>query len=470
MHPLVDVKRATAVGMATLVLLMLSAQSAVAAGLFLAPPGVRPLAQGGAFVAGASGVDALAYNPAGIGMGKPQALIEAGLPLHHTLYRRQVYGDGATLPTVEGVGLGMPSPALGVVHGLGLLPGLTFGLGLFADYPLMQNWPEELDDGEPAPQRYAVYNYRGTAMMKGALAAAYHLDGYGSIGVSVQVLAGTFASEMTASICDGVICTQPENPDYDAVIQMSARDIVVPGVQLGIVGTPLPWLRLAASWESGYRVEQEAALRIRLPRASIFDNAGLDPQEPRGTVKLRLPMQLRAGVEVLREGLGRLELAWVYEPWSVHDRIEVDSRGTVVRGVTALGDYPMGVVQLERGFRDTFSLRLGGELLPGLKAAPGLVLRGGLAWEPSAVADEYLTAMTVDLDKLIAAVGAGYTVGVVTIDVTYAHVFFASTVVTDSKVLQINPTRPPWQGRTPIGNGAYAARADIFAMAVRVGL
>ncbi len=441
---------------------------AQAAGLYLAPRGVRPLARAGAYVAGAEDAHALAYNPAGLLL--DDLVIDVALGRHTTDYRRVVYADSAPEAVVQGKGLGLPSPTIGASHGFGLMEGLTFGMALLADYPLLQNWPTETEAGAPAPQRYGLLDYRGTLVSKLALGAAYSPVEWLRIGVGVQVFFGTFAATTTASNCDGAICTQPENPDYDATIQMVARDILAPGWQLGVIATPAPWLKLGLAYESGYTIDQEAELHVRLPSAPLYDDAYLDPAVPKGRVKLELPMTVRAGAELRDEALGRVELAFVWEPWSVHDVMRVETGGAMVRDLQALDDYAFGAVDVKRGFRDTWSLRLGGELFLGELVAQGLTARGGVAYEPSAVPPEYLTAMGVDLDKLIVGLGAAYQMDGWSLEATYAHVFMETVSVRDSRVLQVSATRPPWDGRTPIGNGDYAARADLFGIGMRLDL
>jgi len=445
-----------------LALIFAAAPPALAAGMFLAPRGVRPLARAGAFVAGADDVNALSYNPAGLAFAHGSALLDAGLPFHRTQYRRKASGAPED---VYGEGLGLPSPTLGATQPLRLVPGLVLGAGVGADYPLMQNWPTALDDGSPAPQRYAIYDYRGTAIAKLGVGAAYAIGEHVAVGAAFELFTGTFASTVAISNCDGFACTQPENPDYDATIQMVAKNLAVPGAHVGIIVRPLDWLRLGLAWESGTTIEKEAELRVRLPTAAFYENAFVDPEAPRGTVRLRLPMQLRAGVEARPVAWARVEAAFVYEPWSVHDRIDVDASTVTVRNVTALGDYRMGKVSIERGFRDTFSVRLGGEASP-LAGWP-LVARAGIAYEPSAIPNDKLTAMTVDLDKLIVALGASYALGDFALEATWAHVFFATTRVEHGTILQQNPTRPPWEGRTATGEGDYAARADVVGLGAR---
>jgi long-chain fatty acid transport protein len=441
------------------VALMLAPASAGAAGLFLSPRGVRPLARAGAYVAGADDPNALSYNPAGLALSPAGILVDAALPLITTQYTRRVYADSRALTPVTAHGLNLPNPTIAAADGLGLAPGLMLGLGVAADYPLMQNWPTKLEDGSPAPQRYAIYGYAGTEVMKVTAAAGYKLGEHLTLGAALHLLTGAFASQVALSTCDGAFCTQPENHDYDATIQMVARSIVALGGSLGLVVLPADWLRFGLAWESGYTIDSDAELQVRLPSAPIYDNAYVEPRAPRGQVSLALPMQLRAGAEVRLLG-ARLEAALVYEPWSVHDKVRIDTRGLLVRGVQNLDDYHLPPVALEQGFRDTWSVRLGGEA----RVVADLTMRGGLMYEPSAVPKDKITAMNVDLDKLILAFGCAYALREIKLEATYAHVFMAGVTVTNSSIHQTNSTG--WTASTPVGNGTYASRADIFGLGV----
>src|SRR5690606_11225589 len=126
-----------------------------------------------------------------------------------------------------------------------------------------------------------------------------------------QLMSGTFTSRLTMSNCDGVVCTQPENPDYDSALEISAENILVPGAQVGVVVLPLPWLRLGLAWETGYDVQQLARVRVRFPAAALFDGARLEPETPTARVAMSLPMQLRAGVEARWQSWLRAEVALV---------------------------------------------------------------------------------------------------------------------------------------------------------------
>jgi long-chain fatty acid transport protein len=436
-------------------LLAASAGEAAGGGLFLAPRAVRPLARGGAYVAGADDVNALSYNPAGIGEAPNSALFDMGLPIHSTTFTRS-----GGLPSVEGQGFGIPSPSVGVVHDLGLIEGLRFGLGVFFDSPMLQNWPSNLEDGSPAPQRYAIENFRGSGFGKLALGAAYSLGEMVTVGASFHLLSGRFVAQMAVSACDGVICTQPENTDYDATMRMTIGSFFIPGAQLGLIVKPVSILRVGLAWESAYNFNEAAELSMRMPTAPMFADASVFPEVPTAMVKMTIPMQLRGGVELRPDPFLRVEVAFDWEKWSDHARIDLEPEGVGMDDVLMLGRYQLQAMSIDRSFHDTWSVRLGAEYAPPLGQRP-LTVRAGVAYEPSAVPDETLTAMTVDLDKLIVGVGAGYALGSYQIELMYAYVWMRPRTIGDSQSLQMNPTRPAWDRRTAVGNGDYRSTAHI---------
>jgi len=443
-----------------------------AAGMFLSPQGVRPLARGGAFIAGADDVNALSYNPAGIAFARDGVMLGAGLPIHYTTFTRSdTDGDGMPQPSVVGEPLWLPSPTMGFTSDLGMWPGLRFAMGIAADYPLLQNWPDALGDGSPAPQRYAIGDYQGTALSKLSMGIGYTESRWFSAGLALQVLTGRFVSTMTASNAAGSpVGTLPENPEYDATIQVSSDPIFAPALHVGVTLTPFKFLRIGAAWESGYSVSAMSDLAIRLPGAALFGDAIVTPSEPRAEVSMELPSVFRFGVEGRLGELLKSELAWVYEPWSVHQNIEIDASEVTVRGIKALGDYKLGVVDIERNYRDTWSVRWGTEFRPLLPTGAPLVFRTGVAYEPAAVDPQYLTPMVVDLDKILLSAGIGYSLGRWTLEGTYAWVGMSDLSVEDSKATQTNATRPSYEGRSVIGNGLYESSAHIVGMSVSLAL
>ena len=420
-----------------------------AAGLYLAPRGVRPLARAGAYVAGVEDVHALSYNPAGLAWAPPQLLLDAALPLHQTRYTRRVYPNAPPLQPVRGTGLALPSPTLGLILASPWGDWLKLGLGLDADYPLMQNWPSAQADPD-TPQRYAAGDYRGTALvhLSGGLAVAP--TAWLALGLGVDLLVGSFASLTTLSTCDGAHCALPEDPDYDAAVHLRAAGLLAPALHVGLQLRPLPWLRFGLAWRSASSVDHAASMQLQLPRASAYAGARLQPAKPQVRVHMRLPWIGRAGVEV-RGARARLELAYVYERWSLHDRITLKLTDVSIQNLFPVGTYPLAdSLQIARNFRDTWSLRLGGAWRAwGSDACNHAGLRLGIMVEPSAIPTAALTAMAVDLDKLLLTGGLFGRLGRFRIEGTLAYVKMFAVEVRDSTMLQINPTRPPWEWPHP---------------------
>ena len=444
---------------------------ALAAGLYLAPRGVRPLARAGAYVAGVADVHALSYNPAGLAWARPQLLVDLALPLHRTVYSRRVYPDSPQLMPVEGRELGLPSPTVGAVLAVpGVGDWLRLGLSLAADTPLMQNWPSAWANPD-TPQRYAAGDFRGTALLNASVGLGIAPTDWLALGVGVDLLVGSFAAAATISTCDGALCVQAEDPEYDATIALRAVGLLAPALHLGMILRPLPWLRLGLAYRSMAVVDHEASFHLSLPQAAAYAQAKLQPAAPRAQVHMRLPPIWRAGIEV-RNRRARLELTFVHEGWSVHDAIVVRVERAALENIVALGTYPLATqIAIARNYRDISAWRLGGEVrLLGGEVGRQLGLRAGLMWEPSAIAPAVLTPMSVDLDKVLVSAGPYLRLGPWLLEATCAYVHLFSQRVRDSRQLQINPTRPPWPGRTPIGNGDYRSYAWVAGLGARVDL
>ena len=191
---------------------------AVAAGFFLAPRGVGPLSLAGAMVAGGHDVHALTYNPANLSGAPNSVLIDLALPMQSSSYRHTNLATGALGPATLGHGLTLPIPTLGATYGFNLIPGLQFAAALTADYPAMQYWQQALTD-PAAAERYGASDFRGTALAKTWFGVGARITPWLAVGASAQLLLGRFVATNVVSACDGVICTQPENPDYDVVVQ-----------------------------------------------------------------------------------------------------------------------------------------------------------------------------------------------------------------------------------------------------------
>lgn len=466
-----------AVAMAAAVLA--PAATVQAGGFYLTDRGVRPMGRGFAFVAGADDPQALWYNPAGLSASGNQFLFDASVTLLSADFTR-VDGGGVEQPTVTLDHPVLPLPMLAVSHDLGL-EDFTFGAGIFAPNAVLLDWPRGVtSDGSrcnpdtdascgPAPQRYSLISMKGSALAHIALGAAYTpLEGL-SLGFAFQLMVGTFQADVVMSACDGFLCTQPEDADYDGLARVTLSPVIEPGLSFGAtydagvirLGLSMLW------WPTA--IHGDAKLDVRVPSAALFDGARIDGDT--AETNIPFPFTLRVGGEVRPTDSLRVEAALVWEHWSSQEALEINPKNVWIRDAIAIGDYEVGRIDVPRNMNDVVSLRLGGEL--GLLERDALVLRMGLNFESSSFDDSHLTPLTLDSRKFIVGLGASYEVsGGVWLDVSYAHVFMQDRNVSNSAVPQSNPIRPasrepPPLGPSPVGNGVYNMEANMFGLGVR---
>ncbi len=487
--------RATSVAVLFVCALALTPSRASAGGFYLLDRGTRPLGRGGAFIAGADDPGALWYNPAGLGLAGEQLLIDGTLTFLDVSFTR-IDDGGNTMPTVHGHNLPVPIPTLGASFDFGL-EHFTFGVGLLAPNAALMNYPESLQvDGEayPAPQRYSLYSMEGSTLATLALGAAWTpLPDEFSIGLGVHLIFGAFAARLALSACEGAICTFPEDPDYDATAQITLSPIFTASAILGATWRPDRGpIRIGASISTPYSLSGTASTAVRPPSATIFEGAmarsrfescgavsdedvAADPNHPcRATtadVNINFPWIVRLGVELLAVENLRLEVAVVYESWSVQQDVYVRPRETWLTDGLGFLDYEVGELSTPRHMRDTVSVRLGGEYM----FDDRFQMRLGGYWESGAFDNAYLSPLTIDSDKIVVAAGfsaridAGFFADVM---VGYAHLF--PHRVRDSQVHQKNPIRPqmPAEGMQPdgapaVGNGDYSYTAPFVGLGIR---
>jgi len=439
-----------------------------AGGFYLTDRGTRPLGRGFAFVAGADDPGALWYNPAGVAGLGAQLFVDATYTNFRVDYTRVVMDQGAVVdqyPSVSMSPLPLPIPMLAATHDFGLEK-FTFGAAVIAPNAVVAKWPEDRDAG----QRYSLVRMDGSLLSELALAAAWQPMPRLSLGLSVGAWVGAFHARTAVSACDGTICTQPENPDYDGIAEVKLFPFVSPTATLGVRYSG-DVVRVGASVTTPHAIEGDASLAVRLPSASVFDGASL--RGDRASVGVLFPWILRAGVEVSPVSRLRVEGAMVYEAWSSQRSIRIVPTDVTIQDVVGIGDYDMGPITIPRNMKDVISLRLGGEYA---WKPESLVLRGGVNYETSAFDDAYLTALTLDSAKFVVGLGASVRVGErIWLDVAYGHVFMANPSVRNSQVPQsaaIRPSRDPSTpgtqgGLTYVGDGDYAMEADMFGVGLR---
>jgi long-chain fatty acid transport protein len=454
----------------------LASAPAEAAGLYYADRGVRPLGRGGAFIAGADDLGAIAYNPAGMFDAGGQFLID-GSWVHFTSdYTReanlrqidpntgkQVGTYRQTVPTVQGTTPVLPIPTLAVsfqVH-----KQVVLALGAWAPYAALTTYPDKVNNA-PAPQRYSLLSLDGSLLTFVGAGVAYAPIKELRLGAVVGVLTGKFVSRVNFSGCppESLLCAA-EQPSWDVRAQLAVGPIVAPTGELGAIWIPHPSWRAGVSVQLPVYVRSPATLNAVLPATSLFAKASQEGQDAH--VAFNLPWSLRAGVETRVVDNLRVELAFNFDRWSMHNNITVTPDNIAFKNVAGFPPlYNVPPVVIPRGFQDSVSVHLGGEYS---FQAGGLSweARAGVSFETSAIPNAYESVLTLDQNKVTTAVGGSLHWRKLRFDLTYAHVFGFDVTVDpgDAKIALISPvkTNPPRYPDT-INGGAYSARADVIGL------
>lgn len=452
--------------------------SAHAGGLYFAARGVRPLGRGGAFVAGADDAGAVYYNPAGLAYAGHQLLIDAAWLQYSDTFQRQAIlhqvdpntGQPTgttfeqTFPAVHGTTPVLPIPTLAYTDNFGLQR-WNFAAAAWAPYAAITSYPETVG-GQPAPQRYSLISLDGSALAVVGAYGSYRPSPKLALGAGLEMLTGFFTSEVVFNACppERLVC-EPEEPSYDALSRLKTGPIFAPSGIVGAIYAPSPAVRFGASFHLPFWIDSPAQVDVRLPSAVLFENAR--QQGHSGTVTFQLPWTARAGVEFRGIPATRIEAAFVYEAWSMHDSIQMQPDNIELTGVQGFpSTYRVNAITIPRHFRDTYSIRLGGEHSFRI-GHDQLDVRAGGMYEPSAIPTRYLSALTVDLDKVTLALGGSLHIGKWRFDGVYARVIGLPKTVAPSQaaIAAVNPVRAnPPQYPDTINGGTYQASANVYGV------
>lgn len=463
-------------GLAALGGALLSVAPAEAAGLYYADRGVRPLGRGGAFVAGADDLGAIVYNPAGMFDAGGQFLFDGSWVHFSSDYTRQadlrqidpntgktVGSYRQTFPTVQGTTPVLPIPTLAFSYQVHKQ--VVLALGAWAPYAALTTYPDTVNK-VAAPQRYSLLSLNGSLLTFVGAGVAYAPIKELRLGAVVGMLTGKFVSTVNFSGCppESLLCAA-EQPSWDVLAQLSVGPIFAPTGELGAIWIPHPSWRTGVSFQLPTYVRSPATLSARLPSTPLFSKATQEGQDAH--VAFNLPWTIRAGVETRVVDNLRIELSFAYDRWSMHNNITLTPDNIAFKNVAGFpAIYPVPPVVIPRGFQDSVSVHLGGEYA--FQAAGlGWEARAGVSFETSAIPKAYESVLTIDQNKVTAALGGSLHWRKLRLDLTYAHVFGLDVTVDpkDAKIALISPVRatPPKHPDT-INGGIYSARADVIGL------
>lgn len=451
------------------------APRARAAGFYITDIGAKGVARAGALVAAPEGPLAVHYNPAGLSLSKGLQLeLSMSLVTLEAQFQRKcpcvdpsVYGEGtaAADAALEADFDGNPeeTSASLLVPFLGLSYGFEpwdLAIGLAAYAPNAGRSELGLIGSAQAGSFPQIARYRPgrySALEAPNLELNYALALSFSPIEGLSVGAGVYffqagASQRLHLYMDASRIYGPEDPNWDVPVLVDF--LSDPGFNWGAgISYALPFLKelsVGASFRAAREISARGTIDVDLP-TNIAELGSV--QGKAIDVSLETAPIVRAGVQYRWPGLFAVEAAWVWEGWSVTDQVLIDP----VDATFQLGDnsFELDDIVYERHWRDTWSLRLGGELE---LWKPAFAAQLGYFYEPSAIPQEWLDVSRIDLDKHGFSVGLNAEWRGIGLVVSGMYVMMDSVEVTEGRAHRITPVGllSDEPHATTVNNGVYS--------------
>jgi long-subunit fatty acid transport protein len=420
------------------------------------PTGAISTSRAGAAVASSDTGEALAANPAGLSKthGTTITLSMAFIDYAMKFQRSGTYDDvpgvdlpyeGQPYPLVEdgskaafGIGGFQPIPVFAITTRLSAAPKLTLALGMYSpnSYPFRELCTVRADgacrpydfNGDPNeppnPARYDVVTRKAT-LFTPTLGASYRILPNLDVGARFGWGFASVDSSVNIWSAPGNVV---EDVGGDGLLQLKAKDNFVPSYGVGVAYRPAPAIELAAVYNSEVVIGAKGTAATELgPRSG---SGGIEvmvvplPDEfalcaPGGRVgalkacvTAELPRSAVIGGRYKFLGAGgtergdvELNVAW--ENWgndaTTNFRVKIDSEIVTAGG----GGFAIKENQVRHGFRDVYSVRLGGSWKWAV-GANTLTARGGIAHDTAAATPGWLRADIDGTARTTVALGAGF--------------------------------------------------------------
>ena len=290
----------------------------------------------------------------------------------------------------------MPIPTIAAALGVG--DRLVIAGGIAAPYAGLHRYD---DDGA---QRYSSVSLEGSAFVYLTVGAAYQLSDQLRVGATLVDVISRLASRVVLSGCPGQTVCAPEDPDFDALAQISQTDLVAPSGSVGVQYDAAPIATLGLAFQAPSRVSATGKFMSRLPSSAFFNGARVEGGRGRPVLHACLPA-IRAGIELHPTSELRIEAALDIELWSMHDEIDITPHDIRIENAAGVGTYTVGNIAIPRKFKTSYAPAIGAEWR-GAK----LMLGAGYSYETAAAPPGYVSVLTVDSAKHLVGIGGGYEV------------------------------------------------------------
>ncbi len=485
----------------------------MAAGLLTPDAGIVGLGRGGAFTALADDIMAAHYNPAGLWQ-LDGVQFSGGLILYEqrtTFLREGGEGrwkldDMGAPVTTEGAYEAVhnqdkfrPIPEVALSIGLDN-PDLTFAIGLYAPLAPWLTYPE-----------YGANRYRMTYMriLQGNffLSAGWRIADFIAVGAGFQLLYIEMKENFWApSDIQTSSGSSPEHPQWDIHAEFQAQQWK-PYWNAGIMVMPKDWLRFGVSFYPSYTFRGKGSVNLEgnvggdylkeldETMGQLVEFTDTSSMLVTGTdddliVSERVAPILKFGVLVAPTAWLNLEVDAEFQFWKGTDAIQaegidvdlmsedgntfveelqsrvadIDACELGLVDCTQLESYKGptgdGTYSIVQNYKNTFSIRFGGEIQP---IQDVLGFRFGYGYESSAVPDETLNITSHDLPKHLLACGVSGRFKGFQAHFTYAHIFYEERTVAEADSVGVQTGL----GGTPVNKidaGTYSAASNILGL------
>jgi len=398
-----------------------------AGGYYYSDSGIVAMARGGAWVAGADNQFAQHYNPAGI-IRVDRPVVNVGLSgVTQTIQFDRLMDNGEFLPTASNNAPPFSVPQLGFAMPIG--DQFAFAVGFRSPFAPSADYDPE------GAQRYIIIDSTVWQFTVGPSVAWQPVPAFTlGLGVGWQILRVEQSLKVSTSLIpnsDG-----SDKPEDDVLVSAEVWDAFTPSFNFGVLIEPIDQLSI------GLSVEPPVKYKARGPASLDFTGHSLEASvnqlvytDEDVALNLQLPLVVRLGVAVRPIETLEIEAATVYEHWKVLKEIVVED----IQLDIGLGSASLPVpdeLSLPAGFRNTFSIRLGGEM----QVHENLDIRAGGFWERSALSPQLVSVSLVDTDKVQLGMGVGlrFLDNRLRIDVSGAGLIFERLEIRDSEVAMIN--------------------------------
>ena len=436
-----------------------------AAGYYLGDISPRGLGRAGAFVAGANDGMAYYYNGGALSRLKGTTFTANVASVEQYIWFDRTDTSTETFEPVENIGPPMPVPAFVVTQSIG--EKTTVALGWYSPYG---------PDYEYDPDGAQRYTLKDSLLLQGSGGPTVAYEALPGVAVSAG-LTWTFQKIEedialgSAFLVDGA----PVGEIHDIDIHISAADYRAWSWNLGLLIEPSARWALGASVASARTYDATGELEVAFaegnPLAEFIEEEAVTDDDV--TVLISMPLIARLGFAYRPLSALEVELAMVYEAWSILEETTVTGLDITLTSTT--GEiYITDDVDLPAGFQDAVSVRLGSEYDP----TDSLTLRAGGLWESSAVPTKSLGVNVVDSRKWGAGAGLTYTFAEgFDLDVGVMKLFMREQTVRDSDLemalLGIDLLALDEAGLVDgenVGNGKYRSNATLAAIGLHIAL